>query len=525
MSLTLSRFRAQQARERDRASRARGPRRKGDVHPLIAAAVAAVLWLDVMIMLHGGAWAGVLRGRAPDPQALSDAALLLLSLLASGVFLRLVKPQLIRRTALVGMLALIALAAVGMGRLLVELLPDTPAGAQTIGFILPYVMAPMLATILVDSVAGLAVGLWSNLALTLLVRDGDRLPHLVMGMVAALLCAELCRDLRTRGKAIRAGLLVGLGQLMCVAALAALRWQTTDAAVVARQSLACLGGGFLSALVVLVVLPLFEWAFKVTSNIALFDLSDLGHPLLQRLSLEAPGTYHHSMMVAALAREAAAAIGANSLLAQVGAYYHDIGKLVKPGYFTENIGFHQNPHDDLQPGMSTLVITAHVKEGLGLAALHRLPDAVQTFIREHHGTSVLRLFHRKAVLRQEQESGEPDERVDESGFRYGGPKPHARESAILAIADGVEAASRSLTKPTLPAIEDMVERIVRIKTEDGQLDECDLTFAELGVVKRSLIVTTANMLHGRVPYPTDEHHNHQSPSNDGPRPPTNSRPG
>lgn len=175
----------------------------------------------------------------------------------------------------------------------------------------------------------------------------------------------------------------------------------TDALTVFHMAGACILGSVISALIALMILPLFETAFDVSSDITLLELSDLGHPLLQRLALEAPGTYHHSLIVANLAQAAADEIGANSLLARVASYFHDIGKIIKPNFFAENIQMQPNPHDNIPPSMSTLVISAHVKEGLSLAMLHKLPSSISKVICEHHGTSVMSFFHHKAQAQQE----------------------------------------------------------------------------------------------------------------------------
>ncbi|MFN2168990.1 MAG: HDIG domain-containing metalloprotein, partial [Anaerolineae bacterium] len=276
----------------------------------------------------------------------------------------------------------------------------------------------------------------------------------------------------------------------------------SEVMLVLDQAGACLLSGFLSALIVLLVVPLFESLFDVTTNLSLLDLSDLSHPLLQRLAMEAPGTYHHSLVVANLAQGAAEDIGANSLLARVCAYFHDVGKLTKPDFFSENIQRRTNPHDDLPPSMSTLVITSHVKEGVTLAMMHKLPSPVKAVIREHHGTSLVSCFHHKAKQSEEAASG--GRRIDEGAFRYPGPRPSFKESAIIALADGAEAASRSLEKPTPNHIEQVVTGIFNKRIVDGQLDDSGLTLNELDRIKRSFVFTLTNMLHGRVPYPQDE---------------------
>jgi putative nucleotidyltransferase with HDIG domain len=236
------------------------------------------------------------------------------------------------------------------------------------------------------------------------------------------------------------------------------------------------------------------------------ELSDLGHPLLQRLAFEAPGTYHHSLMVANLAQAAADEIGANPILARVGAYFHDIGKLTKPSFFTENIQGAENPHDSLAPSMSALLVMAHVKEGLSLAMLHKLPKAVMDIIQQHHGTGLVAYFHHKAGRQAEASAQQRPGRtgavaVDQSPYRYPGPRPVSREASIIMLADAVEAASRSLEKPTPTHIGELVDRLVVNRFESSQLDESTMTLVELARVKQAFVLCLASMLHSRIAYP------------------------
>jgi putative nucleotidyltransferase with HDIG domain len=267
---------------------------------------------------------------------------------------------------------------------------------------------------------------------------------------------------------------------------------------------ACLIDGIGSALIVVTVLPLFETLFNLTTNITLLELSDLGQPLLRRLAFEAPGTYHHSLMVANLAQSAADEIGANPILARVGAYFHDIGKLTKPSIFSENIQGLDNPHDSLTPSMSALLVMAHVKEGLSLAMLHRLPQRVVDVIQQHHGTGLAAYFHHKAGRHASDELsfGKASLRtVDESPYRYPGPRPHGLETTIIMLADAVEAASRSMERPTPAHIDELVDRLVDGRLEDGQLDDSEMTLRELARVKHAFVLCLTSMLHSRIRYP------------------------
>jgi len=266
-----------------------------------------------------------------------------------------------------------------------------------------------------------------------------------------------------------------------------------------------LASGLLTAALVLILIPVFESIFRLTTDIALLELSDLGHPLLKRLAVEAPGTYHHSLMVANLAEAAAHEIGANPLLARVAAYYHDIGKLTKPEFFTENFQMRSNPHDDLAPSMSALVIASHVKEGVSLARRHRLPPIILDAIEQHHGTSMISFFYQRARQQQEQAGAPRHQRpVEEKDYRYPGPLPCSREMAIIALADAVEAASRTLEKPTASRIENLVHEIIQKKLLDGQLDQSQLTLRDLATIRRVFTFTLTNMLHERIQYPEHE---------------------
>jgi cyclic-di-AMP phosphodiesterase PgpH len=243
-------------------------------------------------------------------------------------------------------------------------------------------------------------------------------------------------------------------------------------------------------------LPLLEQATGITTDQTLLELSDLNRKLLKRLSLEAPGTYAHTINVANLAEAASHAIGANGLLARVGAYYHDIGKLVKPQYFIENQPRGRNPHDKLKPSMSSTIIRSHVMEGLKLADSDGIPETVKRFIPEHHGTQHISFFYNRA------KEADPDATLNPSDFSYAGPKPQIKETAILMLADTVESAARVLQDPTPTRIREMVDRLVQGKIADGQLDQSPLTLREIDLIKESLASVLTGMYHHRIDYPT-----------------------
>lgn len=259
-------------------------------------------------------------------------------------------------------------------------------------------------------------------------------------------------------------------------------------------------GGFalLASALVAGFLPVFEKVFGVQTDLRLLELGDASHPLLRQLAQRAPGTYNHSINVAAIAEAAADSIGAHGLLARVGAYFHDIGKIFKPNYFIENQDASENCHDSLQPAMSTLVIIAHVKDGADLARQHNLPLRIVQFIEQHHGTTLVEYFYREATKRSQEDPNKED--VSETAFRYPGPKPQTVEAAVLMLADAVESASRTLVEPTASRLQSLVEKIAMKKLMDGQFDECGLTLKQLDMIKTSLVKSLTSIYHGRISY-------------------------
>ena len=257
------------------------------------------------------------------------------------------------------------------------------------------------------------------------------------------------------------------------------------------------GSGILSAVIVTILLPGLEYLFKITTNISLLELSDLNHPLLKKMLTVAPGTYHHSLLVGNLAEAASEAIGANSLLARVASYYHDIGKIEKAEYFSENERFEKkSKHDKLTPSMSSLIIINHVKNGVELAQKYKLNKTIVDIIQEHHGASQVFYFYKRAL-----EKIEDKEMLEAMSFRYPGPKPQTRESAIVLLADSIEAASRSFSDPTPGSIKGMVQKIINNKFIDGQLEECELALKDLHKIADSFARILTGIFHTRVEYP------------------------
>ncbi|MDD4857555.1 MAG: HDIG domain-containing protein [Candidatus Krumholzibacteria bacterium] len=263
-----------------------------------------------------------------------------------------------------------------------------------------------------------------------------------------------------------------------------------------RSSLLGVANGLACSIMVMFILPIFESIFDATTDFTLMELSDLNRPLLRRLVIEAPGTYHHSLMVGNLVEAVAEEVGANGIQARVGAYYHDIGKLAKPEYFFENKGDNVNKHERLTPRMSALILASHVKEGIELAKREKLPRVVVDAIREHHGTTVMAYFYQRALEYDSHDS------VNISDFRYPGPRPSSKETALIMLADSAEAAVRSLEGPTAPRIRTIVQKIIESRMNDGELDESGLTLNDIAVVREKFIQLLTGVFHSRIPYPS-----------------------
>ncbi len=255
---------------------------------------------------------------------------------------------------------------------------------------------------------------------------------------------------------------------------------------------------FICTVLVMFLLPIFESLFDVTTNFTLMELSDLNRPLLRRLTLEAPGTYHHSLLVGNLVEAVASDVKANNLLARVGAYYHDIGKLAKPEYFFENKGDNINKHEKLTPTMSALILASHVKEGIELAKKEKLPRVVVEAIRQHHGTTVMAYFYQKALEYDSHDS------VNIDDFRYPGPRPQSKETALIMLADSSEAAVRSLREPTAPRIRAIVGKIIEARMNDGELDQSGLTLNDVAIIREQYIKLLTGIFHPRISYPNQE---------------------
>ena len=358
-------------------------------------------------------------------------------------------------------------------------------------FFVPTPLAAMLLTILLSPQLALVVSFLLSLFIGSLFGD------FYVALICALTCAVAVfsvRHVRHRNQFYRAILLLPASYAVLVAAADLLRFVQPEE--IYNHVLPGIFIGVATPIVIQGLLPIFESLFNVTTDITLLELSDLNRPLLRELAIRAPGSYTHSLIMANLSEAAAQKIGASPLLARVGCYYHDIGKMLKPEYFTENQGLRggRNPHDHLTPSMSALIIDSHVKDGIELAEEHGLPTAIVDLIPQHHGTTVLEYFYNRAI-----ELGVENVRRDD--FRYDGPKPQTKEAGILMLADSVESAARTLTERTPNRVRQLVRRIVQQKFTAGELDECPLTLRDLHAIEESFLPVLMGTLHGRLEYP------------------------
>jgi len=364
----------------------------------------------------------------------------------------------------------------------------------------PFCMVSMLSVILFND---LVLALLINVAsvITIQAFTGILPDFAILFLSSGLLSAILVFGARRRNTIINAGIIVGLVQVLLFAFIEHFSFKNLN------EYGFLLLNGISSGIIVAGVLPIFEYIFGTITNIKLLELADFNNPVLNRMMLEAPGTYHHSLIVGNLSEAACKAVDANSLLARVGAYYHDIGKLQKPDYFTENqdIGF--NVHENLAPNMSKMVIINHVKEGVELAKKYRLNARLIDFIQQHHGKSLVYFFYRRAL-----ENLGDEHEITEEGFRYPGPKPNTKETAVVLLADSVEAATRTLKEPSPGKIEEVVHKIINNKFIDGQLDECDLTLKDLELIANVFIHILSGIYHTRIIYPEGRSENNHKKS-------------
>jgi putative nucleotidyltransferase with HDIG domain len=373
-----------------------------------------------------------------------------------------------------------------------------------IGFITPVALGTVLIMILLDApLAWISTLIFAITASIIFNNEPLQLFDFRYGFVAVVVGYASIFSLNQASQRItilRAGIINSAFSVLSVVILLLLDNHYTIKETTFALSFAATGG-VLTAVLVIGILPFFEAIFGILSPLKLIELSHPNLPLLRKLLTETPGTYHHSIMVGNLSEAAADSIGADGLLCRVGSYYHDIGKTRRPSYFIENQSNMENPHDSIEPSLSKSIIMAHTREGVEMLKEHKIPKAIRDIAEQHHGTTLLKYFHHKA-LQKLGDSGS-QHTITEEEYRYPGPKAQSKEAAIVGIADCVEAAVRSMRSPTMEQINTMVEKIIKQRLEDGQFNECDLTLKELTTISKALREALLGIFHSRIEYPSD----------------------
>jgi putative nucleotidyltransferase with HDIG domain len=392
---------------------------------------------------------------------------------------------------LVGLVFIIMLALTRF--LTVIKIGDMPDINSLVGYLVPISAGSMLITILLNN--RLAYFLTMIMALYVgLLTEGNQLFYAITAFVGGTVGIFQVNRLNQTSDLARSGFYIAIVNIISILTLSLIGGNVTLKLILVGMTIGAVNG-ILSAILMIGALPYLESAFSITSMIKLLELSNPNQELLKKLLMEAPGTYHHSLMVGNLAEASAESIGANPLLVRVGAYYHDIGKLKRPDYFVENQRGFDNPHEKIAPALSALIITSHVREGVEMAREAHLPEDIISFIEQHHGTGLAKYFFSRAL--EEDREGS----LSEDSFRYEGPKPQSKEVALVMLADSVEAGVRSLPDPTPEKIKNMVRSLIRDKLNDGQLESCDLTFKDLDVISNLFCKSLEGLYHKRIEYP------------------------
>ncbi len=439
---------------------------------------------------------GELHRPAPLKTILGTVALIVLLILGVLLYIRKQHREFFENVGTLYMLAIIILAVLAIGKVLVAIqVTQWPDFGSLLGFAIPVAAAGILIAVLLD--LQLAAVLVVVLAVLVGVMTGNELQFSLVALVSGMAGVFSVSRLSQRTDLVRAGLYVAVASVISIFTVGLMMEISLGLLITASLVLGT-ANGLLTSVLANGALPFLENAFRITSSVKLLELADPSQPLLKRLLLDAPGTYHHSILVGNLAEAGAEAIGADSVLVRVGAYYHDVGKVKRPYFFIENQLSSENPHDKITPGLSMLVVAAHVKDGVDLAKEHKLPVAIIDIIEQHHGTSLVSYFYHKAL--QQDKKG----LVREEDFRYEQPKPQTKEAALLMLADAVEAAVRAQNSPTPGQVEGVVRKLVKEKLADGQLDECPLTLRDLDLIATAFVRVLNGIFHHRVEYPDSQ---------------------
>lgn len=410
---------------------------------------------------------------------------ILITLILQYAYLYLDRREIYNNTNMIIMISVINLISLLIARGLTMISP----------YLIPLACAPILVTLLVDMKTSIVFNTLNIFLISVIVEFSPQI--IILGIVSVLVGATSLKKMQQRNDILYSSIYIGIvNVIVCISS--GLLLTNNFKEVFSSTGFVALGA-FVSGVLALGFLPFFETIFDVVTNVKLLELSNPNHPLLKRLLMEAPGTYHHSIMVANLAEVAAEQVGGNPVVARIGAYYHDIGKIKRPYFFGENQIRKENPHDKITPNLSTLIITSHTKDGIDLAKEYNIPKVIQDLIEQHHGTTLVKYFY----YTMKNNSEKPEE-VNEEDFRYPGPTPSSKEAGILMLADSVEAAVRSIQEPTKGKIEEMVNNIIKDKLYSEQLVNCDLTFKDIEVIRKSFLKVITGIYHQRIEYPSEK---------------------
>ncbi len=427
--------------------------------------------------------AGLLADDRPWRIYLSSGAYALVLIVLAGAYLGRLQPGILTSESRLVLVGLVFLVTLFVARLTMAVSP----------FLVPLAAGTILLAVLIDSNTAVFMGLLMSMSLFLI--SGADVKVVLVGLVGAIAAALAASRIEDRNDLMRAGFLASIAGMLVLATYAFYTGGATIRDSMLWRNLLWSGGnGLLSAVIAIGTLPFLETLFGIITPVKLVELASPTQPLLRRLLEEAPGTYHHSLMVANMAEAASEAVGGDPVLARVGAYFHDVGKARRPYFFVENQFGGENPHDKLSPNLSALIVISHVKDGVDMADEAGMPEPVTDFIATHHGTTLTGYFYSRA---KELSDGD----VPEDGFRYPGPRPQSKETAVVMLADAVEATVRSLSRPTPDRVRAVVRDLIHARLEDGQLDRCDLTLRDLDRVGEVFSQVLSGAFHRRLEYP------------------------
>ncbi|AYE33358.1 HD family phosphohydrolase [Clostridium septicum] len=395
------------------------------------------------------------------------------------------RKDLFEDTRMIVMISIINLVVIVLSRGLTIISP----------FLIPLACGPILITVLLDYKISLVTNFLNLILVSVVV--GFKPGVIILGIINIIIGSTGLKKIQQRNDVLYSTIYIGV--VSAIITLAAGMLISNDISGIAKDTGFSVLAALLSGILALGLLPFFESSFDVVTNIKLLELSNPNQPLMKKLLMEAPGTYHHSMMVANLAEVAAEEVGGNPVVARIGAYYHDIGKTKRPYFFGENQMGRENPHNKISPNLSTLIIISHTKDGVELAKENNIPKVIRDIIEQHHGTTLVKYFY----YTMKNSTDNPDE-VKEEDFRYPGPIPSSKEAAIVMLADGVEAAVRSINEPTKGKIEEMVNNIIKDKLYSDQLSNCDLTLKDIETIRKCFLKVLNGIYHRRIEYPTEK---------------------